>query len=122
MEYKGRVREIVPYDRRRHSGGYGFIQSDDDQSIFFLLAWASYQPVKVGDYVEYETELDESKRIHANPVQRDEKRMAKQIKLVLDRGKYKSSRKKLPVPGVQTSSTNMAAAYEYLNNIQNHLL
>ena len=119
MEYKGRVREIVPYDRRRHAGGYGFIQSDDDQSIFFLLAWANYQPVKVGDYVEYETEMDEANRLHANPVQRDEKRMAKQIKLMLKQGNYTTSRKRLPVPGVRTSTTNMAAAYEYLNNIQN---
>lgn len=34
MEFHGKVREIVPYDHRRHTGGYGFINRDDNQSIF----------------------------------------------------------------------------------------
>lgn len=118
MENHGRVREILPYDHRRRTGGYGFIQSDDNQSIFFLLAWANYEPVKVGDYVEFETEYDENKRIHANPVGRDSQRLVKNLKSVLKDYDYKTSRTKLPVPGVSATNTNMAAAYEYMNAIQ----
>lgn len=119
MEFHGKVREIVPYDHRRHTGGYGFINRDDNQSIFFLLAWANYQPVQVGDLVEFETEYDENQRIHASPVGRDEDRLVKQVKYLLDQKGYKTSRKKLPVPGVTAINTNMAAAYETLNAIQN---
>ncbi|QBO35629.1 hypothetical protein EQG49_03730 [Periweissella cryptocerci] len=118
MEFHGKVREIKPYDHRRHTGGYGFIQAENDQSIFFLLAWAKYEPVKVGDNVEFETELDEAGRIHANPVQRDETRMAANIKQLFQKYNYKSSRKLLPIPGVTAQSTNMSAAYESLNTIQ----
>lgn len=119
MEFHGKVREIVPYDHRRHTGGYGFINSDDNQSIFFLLAWANYQPVQVGDWVEFETEYDENQRIHANPVARDEDKLIKNVKQALTRGGYKTSRKKLPVPGVTAINTNMATAYENLNVLQN---
>lgn len=118
MEFHGKVREIKPYDHRRHTGGYGFIRADDDQSIFFLLAWANYEPVKVGDYVEFETELDEAGRLHANPVQRDEARMVANLKQLFQEYDYKSSRKMLPIPGVSAQSTNMAAAYESLDNVQ----
>lgn len=118
MEFHGKVREIKPYDHRRHTGGYGFIRADDDQSIFFLLAWANYEPVKVGDYVEFETELDEAGRLHANPVQRDEARMVANLKQLFQEYDYKSSRKMLPIPGVSAQSTNMAAAYESLDKVQ----
>ncbi|MCM0598699.1 nuclease-related domain-containing protein [Periweissella fabalis] len=119
MEFHGKVREIVPYDHRRHTGGYGFIQSEDNQSIFFLLSWANYQPVQVGDLVEFETEYDENQRLHANPVARDESKLVKNLKQCLEQGGYKSSRKKLPVPGVTAINTNMTAAYEALNAMQN---
>jgi hypothetical protein len=118
MEFHGKVREIKPYDHRKHTGGYGFIQGDDDQSIFFLLAWANYDPVKVGDYVEYEKETDEAGRLHANPVQRDETRTIGQLKEIFKENNYKTSRKLVPIPGVTAQSTNMAAAYESIDELQ----
>lgn len=118
MEFHGHVREILPYDHKKHTGGYGFIQTDDNQSIFFLLAWANYEPVKVGDFVEFEKEYDENNRLHANPVGRDVNVLSKKLKQLTTKYEYKNSRRKVPVPNVKIVSTNMSAAYEYLNNIQ----
>lgn len=118
MEYHGYVREIVPYNFRTHSGGYGFIRRDDNKSIFFLLTWADYENVKVGDFVEFDVAYDEKERISAQPVSRDSERIAKNIKIFMSQNKLKASRKKLPVPGVSAINTNINEAYEYLNKIQ----
>lgn len=119
MEYRGHIREIIPYDFQAHSGGYGFIRRESDKkSIFFLLTWADYTNVKVGDYVKFDVAYDEKNRISAQPVSRDTDRLAKNIKTVINENGLKTSRKKIPVPGVKVINSNITEAYKYLDEIQ----